>query len=185
MQLNGYVKIHRKLIQWGWYKNYVVKDVFLHLIFIASFKESNWQGRIIKKGQVITSYKHLAQDLGLTVQQIRTAIKKLKSTCEITTETTNKYTIITVVNWDDYQSNEDNLTSETTSNTTNEQQTTNIQSTFNQQHRKNVKNNKNVKKKESAPRIVLSDEEIDQLMEKDYEALTEEEKQLKMELLKR
>ena len=80
--LNGFIKVHRKLIQWGWYQDHVVKDLFLHLLLTASFKESEWMGRTIQKGQVITSNKHLAEELGFSVQQIRTALNKLKSTGE-------------------------------------------------------------------------------------------------------
>ena len=185
MQLNGYVKIHRKLIQWGWYKNYIVKDVFLHLIFTANFKDVPWENTVIKRGQVVTSYKSLAEDLGFTIRQVRTAINKLKSTREIAVKATNKYSIITVVNWEDYQTDEEKETSKTTSTATNERQTSDNQTTFKRQQRKNDKNDKNEKKRDSAPRIVLSDEEIVALMEKEYELLTEEEKQLKMELLKR
>ncbi len=101
--LNGFVKIHRKLIQWGWYQDNVVKGVFLHLLLTASFKDAPWQGRTIHAGQVVTSYKRLAEDLGFGVQQVRTAVEKLVSTQEITCEATNKYTLITIVNWDDYQ----------------------------------------------------------------------------------
>ena len=101
--LNGFIKVHRKLVQWGWYQDYVVKDLFLHLLLTASFKESEWMGRTIQKGQVITSYAHLAADLGFSVKQIRTALNKLKSTGEVASESTNRYTIITVVNWEKYQ----------------------------------------------------------------------------------
>ena len=79
-RLNGFVKVHRKLVQWGWYQDYVVKDLFLHLLLTASFRESQWMGRTIEKGQVITSYAHLAEELGFSVKQIRTALNKLKST---------------------------------------------------------------------------------------------------------
>lgn len=146
--LNGFIKIHRKLIQWGWYQNYVIKDLFLHLLLTASFKESQWMGQTIQKGQVITSYGNLANDLGFSVQQIRTALDKLKSTGEITTKSTNKYTLITVVNWEKYQVFEWDETSGATDSATNEQQTNNNQITNNQQHRKNVKNNKECKEKE-------------------------------------
>ena len=147
--LSGYVKIHRKLIQWGWYKNSVVKDTFLHLIFTANFKDMPWEGITIKRGQVVTSYESLANDLGFSIQQVRTAIKKLRSTGEITTQATNRYTIVTVVNFDDYQSTDENLTDEITSNATNKQQTNNKQITNNQQQRKKDKkdkNDKNIKK---------------------------------------
>lgn len=73
--LNGFVKIHRKLVGWGWYQDNVVKGVFLHLLLTANFKEMKWQGLIIGKGQLVTNYNRLADDLGFTVQQIRTAIK--------------------------------------------------------------------------------------------------------------
>lgn len=145
--LNGYVKIHRRLVQWGWYKNSVIKDTFLHLIFTANFKDMEWEGQTIKRGQVVTSYKNLAADTGLTVQQVRNAIKKLKSTGEITSKSTNKYTIITLVNFDNYQSTEEITTSEITSKSTNKQQTNNKQRTNKEQQRKKDKNDKNDKNK--------------------------------------
>ena len=103
VQLNGFVKIHRKLVRWGWYTDNVVKGVFLHLLLTANFKNAKWMGRTLKKGQLITTYGRLAADLGFSVQQVRTAIKKLESTGEIMLETTNKYTLISVINWDEYQ----------------------------------------------------------------------------------
>lgn len=149
--MSGFVKIHRKLVQWGWYQDNVVKGVFLHLLLTANFKDTPWMGTTIKKGQVVTSYKHLAEDLGFGVRQIRTALGKLKSTGEVTCTPTNKYTVITVVNWDDYQGIEQNETSEKTRNTTNNRQTTDKQPTCNRQQRKNDKNEKERKEKKETP----------------------------------
>lgn len=143
--LSGYVKLYRKLARWGWYKDSVVKDVFIHFLIIANYSDTPWCDRIIKRGQCIIGTKQLAEDLGFTRQQIRTAIKKLKSTNEITTETTNKYTIVTVVNWEDYQQEHENLTNETTKSLTIGQPTDNQQITNNQPQRKNNKNIKNKK----------------------------------------
>ena len=152
--LNGFVKIHRKLVGWGWYQDNVVKGVFLHLLLTANFKEMKWQGLIIGKGQLVTNYNRLADDLGFTVQQNRTAIKKLKSTGEITVKTTNKFSLITIVNWEDYQYIDEKPTGKLTRTTTNEQQTNNNQITNKQQtnnkpsyikkNDKNVKNEKNI-----------------------------------------
>lgn len=36
--LNGFVKLHRKMIEWGWYSDFVVKDVFLHILMVAAYK---------------------------------------------------------------------------------------------------------------------------------------------------
>lgn len=145
-ELNGYIKLFRKLIKWGWYKDNVVKGLFLHLLLIASFRDFEWLGRELKAGQVVTGRKKLAEELGFSEQQIRTALKKLESTKEITTETTNKYTIITVVNWEDYQGDEKN----TTKSLTNEQPTSNQQVTNKQPHIKNIKNNKNKKNRKKS-----------------------------------
>lgn len=134
--MNGYIKLYRKLTQWGWYQDSVVKDLFLHLLLTASFKDFEWQGQTMKAGQLITGRKKLAEDLNFTEQQIRTALKKLESTKEISIFSTNKYSVITVINWEEYQICDDEAT--------NEQPTNNQQITNKQPHIKNVKNNKNI-----------------------------------------
>lgn len=102
-ELNGYVKIHRKLLQWGWYQDHAVKEVWLHLLLTASFKECHFRGKKILPGQCIVGTEQMAKDLGFTRQQIRTAITKLSSTNEITVDSTNRFSIITLVNWAEYQ----------------------------------------------------------------------------------
>lgn len=51
----------------------------------------------------MTSLDKLSDETGLTVQEVKTALKKLISSKCITKKSTNKYTIITVVNYDSYQ----------------------------------------------------------------------------------
>ena len=143
--LSGFIKLHRKLVAWGWYQDYVVKDVFLHLLLTANFKPTPWKDRILDEGQVVIGSQSLAAELGFSRQQVRTALKKLKSTNEITIESTNKFSVITIVNWRDYQSSENFSTSKSTNTATNNQPTNNQQITNNQPQRKNVKNVKNIK----------------------------------------
>ena len=175
--LNGFIKIHRKLIQWGWYQDNVVKGVFLHILLTANFKPQPWQGIVIERGQLVTSYGHLANDLGFTVQQVRTALNKLKSTQEITIKTTNKYSLITIANWEEYQDSSEVATSTSTQCITNEQQTNNNQITINQQQRKNDKNDKNEKKEKNniytptADKSAFGDFQNVFLSEKEYEKL--------------
>ncbi len=153
---NGFIKIHRKMLTWGWYSDSVTKVVFLHLILTANFRDKEWRGITIRSGQVVTSYSRLAADLGFSVQQIRTAIKKLVATGEITSNATSKYTIITVANWGKYQvfsdeennqNNEQTTNNQQTSNkqATNKQQASNKQATNKQQQLKNDKKDKNEK----------------------------------------
>ena len=152
--LNGFIKLHRKLVAWGWYQDYVVKDVFLHLLLTANFRDTQWMGVTLKKGQLVTRYKHVSEDLSFSVRQVRTAIDKLKSTGEITTQSTNRFTLITVVNWEEYQLFEEKATNEETNNQTNERQTSDKQTTNERQQRKNDKKNKECKE----------DKESDQLL---------------------
>ena len=137
--VNGFVKLHRKLLQWGWYKDHVVKDLFLHLLLTANFEDTEWQGITLHPGDLVTSYKSLSDDLGFSEQQIRTALKKLKTTQEITCKSTNKYTVVTVVNWGNYQFVDYYVNTQSNIPITNEQQTNNKQITTDKEY-KNIRN---------------------------------------------
>jgi DNA-binding transcriptional MocR family regulator len=101
--MDGWIKLHRKMLDWEWYNNNNTKIVFLHLLLTANHKEKKWKGITIKRGQKLTSIQHLAEDTNLSTQQVRTALDKLKSTNEITTKSTNKNTLITIEKYSDYQ----------------------------------------------------------------------------------
>ena len=100
---NGYIKLHRQLTQWRWYKSENTARIFLHLLLIANYEECQWFDKTIKPGQVVTSMEHIADDLGLTRKTVKKHIKKLCQTGEISVETTNKYTIVTIRNYGKYQ----------------------------------------------------------------------------------
>ena len=100
----GFVKLYRKLINWEWYSDINTCRLFLHLILTAKFKDEKWRGIDIKRGQVLTGRISLAKSTSLTESQIRTAISKLKSTNEISIKITNEFSIITLTNYELYQS---------------------------------------------------------------------------------
>jgi hypothetical protein len=104
---DGWIKLYRKLIEWHHYKNGNTFRLFLHLLMTANIEDKQWKdGVVIKRGQVVTSIAKLAYELGLTDNQIRTSKNTLKNTGEITIKTTNKFSIITVCKFDDYQAKE-------------------------------------------------------------------------------
>ena len=76
--LNGFVKLHRKMIEWGWYSDCVVKDVFLHILIVATFKPAQYRGYDLVPGQAIIGLNKLSKELGFSIQQVRTALKKLE-----------------------------------------------------------------------------------------------------------
>ena len=117
----GFIKLHRKFIDWEWYRDVNTKILFLHLLFKVNWKDGRFMGIEVPRGSLITSIEHLASETGLTVQNVRTSINKLKSTGELTSKSTNKYTLVTLTNYGFYQDDDKQLTNKLT----NEQQTTN------------------------------------------------------------
>ena len=144
MDNNSFVKLYRSLLDWEWWDDKNVTRLFLTILLSVNWTDRNWHGMVIEKGSIFTSIDHLSKKSGLTNQQTKTAIKKLKSTGEITIKTTNKGTLVTVENWGKYQFVPEKVTNKITSDLTNEQQTTNKQVTNDQLQLKNIKNIKNV-----------------------------------------
>jgi hypothetical protein len=73
----------------------------------------------------------LAEETGLSEQQIRTSLNKLKSTSDITIQATNRNSLITVTGWASYQDRDNKVTSQITSEPPNKQPTDNQQITTN------------------------------------------------------
>ena len=121
--MQGWIQLHRKLIDWEWYTDGNVLRLFIHLLLKANHKDVKWRGINVCKGQLITGRKVLSAETGMSEQQIRTALNKLESTNEITIKTTNLNSLISINNWLDYQ----------IINQRNNQQITNDQPTNNQQ----------------------------------------------------
>ena len=119
----GWISIHRKIKDWEWYGNSKIVHLYLHCLLKANHQPKRWQGIDVLSGQFITSYASLSAELPMSIQQIRTAINKLKSTGEITIKTTSKYSIISITNWGDYQGNNKQATGKQQAN--NKQVTTN------------------------------------------------------------
>lgn len=123
----GFVKIHRKLLNWEWYSNLPTRVLFIHLLIVVNHVDTTWKGIVIKRGSTITSIPKLAKDSGLSIQQTRTALNNLQSTGDITKCSTSKYTIISVNNYDKYQEPTRKATGkQQTNNTQNNRQSTTI-----------------------------------------------------------
>jgi len=104
----GHIKIDRKILNWEWYSDYKMVHLFLHLLIKANWTDGKWRGRIIKRGQYMTSVATLSGNTGLTISQIRTCLNKLQTTGEIANEITNSNTLITICKYDIYQSEKNN-----------------------------------------------------------------------------
>ncbi|GAA4235704.1 hypothetical protein GCM10022291_18320 [Postechiella marina] len=138
----GFIMLHRDLLDWEWYQSSETFRVFVHLILRANYSDKKWQGTDVKRGQFITSNNHLANELSLSIQQVRTALKRLESGGYITRKTTNKFTLITIVNYNNRQSTKTPTNSQKTPLKTNKQHSANIQSTTTKKSNKENKVNK-------------------------------------------
>lgn len=152
--MDGWISIHRKLLQWEWYTNSNMVHLALHLLLKANHAPKTWRGIALDRGQLITGRKQLSTETGISVQTVRTCLHRLKKTQFLTLSSTRQFTIITISKYDDYQTiqayeppaNQPTTNQQSTSN----QPTTNQQLTTNNKENKENKVNKEIKEKSTS-----------------------------------
>ena len=134
----GWIKLHRKLLEnpishkplWGW--------LWVVLLLKANHADVetiwNGQGKTIEAGSFITGRKVLSVESGLSESTIERILDYLTKSGQIGQQKTNKYRLITILKWKEYQIVEQQKDNKKT--TDGQQKDTN----------KNVKNDKNEKK---------------------------------------
>ena len=110
--MDGWIKLHRSLLEWEWYSDVNTRLLFIHLLLSVNYEDKEWRGITIKRGQLVYSRATLAKQSGLSEQGLRTALRHLISTKDITNKTTPQYSIITISNYDKYQSITNELTND-------------------------------------------------------------------------
>ena len=129
--MQGWVTLHRKLIKWEWYQDSKMVHLFIHLLLIANHEPKNWRGVNINRGQVVTGLKSLNADTGISTQTLRTCLSRLEKAGNLTSKSTNRFRIITLCNYDTYQTKKETTNKPTNKQLTNNQQATNKQLTPN------------------------------------------------------
>lgn len=140
--MEGWIKLHRKLLE----NPIVCKDadhlaVWTYLLLKATHRErdSIFKGERItlKPGQLIAGRKSIASFLKINEIKVQRILKLLENEHQIEQQTSNRNRLITILNWDLYQGNEQQ----------DEQQMNNKRTTDEQQMNtyKNVKKDKNDK----------------------------------------
>lgn len=136
----GYIKLHRKILQWEWFREPETLSVFIFLLANANWLDGTWQGITIKRGQLVTSLAKIAAACGITVRQTRTALSRLKSTGEVTELATKRFRLITIEKYSLYQG--EDTESDKEIDKQNDNQATNTWQTDRQRY-KNIKEIKN------------------------------------------
>lgn len=105
---NGWIKLHRKALDSGLMQNQDLWMFWCWCLLKATHKPCKvmvgWQMVELQPGQFVFGRKKAAAELPLTEQTIRTCLKKLENLQNLTIKPTNKFSIITIINWDTYQS---------------------------------------------------------------------------------
>lgn len=103
----GWIKIHRKLLKKGFYRNSKYVHLWVHILLLASHddQEFMWNGKIekLKPGQFITGRLQLASDTGLKQSTVQDILSFFEKEGQIQQQKNNKFRLITIVNWKSHQ----------------------------------------------------------------------------------
>lgn len=104
----GWIKLHRSILEWEWWNERDTRDLFIYCLLAANHDEQRQFGIIIPRGTFITSRKKLSDGAGISQQSVRTALLRLERTHNLTVQSTNQHTIITICNYNKYQAKDTN-----------------------------------------------------------------------------
>ncbi|ARJ43274.1 DNA replication protein [Pantoea alhagi] len=103
----GFALFHRKIMDCGFYKDSQAVHLWFHLVMKATHKPivSNTEFGDIQlgRGQCITGRHKLASETGISPDRIQYLLRKFVSMEMISAESNRKFTVITILKYDEYQ----------------------------------------------------------------------------------
>lgn len=116
IDIGNFIKIDRKILDWEWWSDINTYRLFTYMLLKANWKDGSFKGVDVPRGSFVSSISKLSVETNLTVDEVRTALKHLKSTKEITSKSRSKFTVFTVNNYNLYQGNPEQLPEQIPSN---------------------------------------------------------------------
>lgn len=104
MSRGGYVKVSRKMLESDLIHEPVTFTVFMYLLLSANYREGEYNGQQIHRGESVVSYPRIACATGVTERQARTALSKLVKSGRVSVRRYPKFSVVTLLNYDKYQS---------------------------------------------------------------------------------
>lgn len=124
----GYIRLWRKSLDAGWIRNHKLWAFWTYCLLKATHHEFNaivgLQTVHLMPGQFIFGLLVASKETGLSIQEIRTVLDFLKKAGNLTIKSTNKFSIITVINWHIYQSEGADINKQSNKPLTNKEQHT-------------------------------------------------------------
>ena len=146
--MNGWIKLYRQFRDWEWYQDSNMVHLYIHMLLKANREPRKWKGVQLETGQFIGGRKTLSLETGISARTIRTCISRLSECGLVTSKSTNKYTVFTLVKWRSH-ANGDNINDQQDAHTvTSNRPATDQQPTTN----KSIENYKNEKKGTNVPK---------------------------------
>ena len=104
---HGWVKIHKKISKTSFFNNVDATYLALYLIIHACWKNTefaqNHHYGVLRRGQCLGGYNSLSKELNWGKMRVRRALKRLQDAGFLTMYSTNKVAIITITNYNSYQ----------------------------------------------------------------------------------
>ncbi|WP_248621566.1 DnaD domain-containing protein [Enterococcus cecorum] len=155
----GWIVLHRKLLDKPiWFESTAEQKVILiTLLLMANHaeKEWEWQGQkyVAKPGQFVTSLPKIVEACGngISIKNVRTALKRFEKYGFLADKSTNKNRLITINNWAFYQDKPDGHGRQTGSQVADNRQATG----------RRVASNNNDKQINNVTNNVVVDEQVD------------------------
>ena len=101
---NGFIVISRKMRDWKYHDYPEALSLWIHLLLMANWKEGYFYGQKIEKGELVTSVSSLMKATGIKSNNtVRKWLKIFEKDGMISSKSTNKYTLIKVINYTFFQ----------------------------------------------------------------------------------
>lgn len=105
----GFALLHRKIMDVPFYKDPEAAHLWIHLLLRANHEQtvvSTDVGNVTcERGEFITGRNALASETGLSADRVKSLLRKFQNLGMITTKSNNRFTVLRVVKYDEYQSN--------------------------------------------------------------------------------
>ncbi len=100
---NSWLKLPRSFINWQWYEDTNMVQLYLNLLLNANLLDTQKNGILIKRGENLTTLRQMEEETGLSIRSIRTCLSKLAKTHEIKFKKVKNLRIVILVDFNKYQ----------------------------------------------------------------------------------
>ncbi len=108
--MEGWIRIHRKLIEASWFSKSEYVHLWLYLLLKANHQDKEVfignEKVLVRRGQLLTSRHKLSEVVHVQENKIYRILKCFENEHQVEQQKTSRYTVITILNYDTYQKNE-------------------------------------------------------------------------------